>query len=52
MRIGHISEIDIFVTDAEPPKRVMDMCRQSDVVIEIAEDKIDGEGTADMERVA
>lgn len=52
VRIGHISEIDIFVTDAEPPKRVMDMCRQSDVVIEIAEDKIDGEGTADMERVA
>jgi DeoR family transcriptional regulator, glycerol-3-phosphate regulon repressor len=37
VRIGHISELDYFVSDAEPPARLRDICRDNDVQIEIAE---------------
>jgi DeoR family glycerol-3-phosphate regulon repressor len=36
VRIGHISQLDYFVTDAQPPQRLCDLCRDSEVAIEIA----------------
>jgi len=36
VRIGHISQLDVFVTEAEPPERVRQLCCDSEVAIEIA----------------
>lgn len=36
VRIGHISELDHFVTDAAPPPRLRKICEESDVAIDIA----------------
>ncbi len=38
VRIGHISDIDHFVTDAMPPPRLRRICKDNDVVIDIAAD--------------
>src|SRR5262245_4625492 len=37
VRIGHVSQLDYFVTDAEPPARLRELCRDSDVAIEVAD---------------
>jgi DeoR family glycerol-3-phosphate regulon repressor len=37
VRIAHISEIDIFVTDRALPQPVADACRKSDVRVEVVE---------------
>jgi DeoR family transcriptional regulator, glycerol-3-phosphate regulon repressor len=37
VRIGHISKLDFFVTDTTPPARLRDICRESGVQIEIAD---------------
>lgn len=37
VRIGHISQLDYFVTDTAPPQRVRELCRESDVAVEIAD---------------
>ena len=36
VRIGHISEVDIFVTDQDPPEAIVDICRNAGVSIEVA----------------
>jgi DeoR family glycerol-3-phosphate regulon repressor len=36
VRIGHISQLDYFVTDAEPPARVRELCHDHEVSVEIA----------------
>jgi DeoR family glycerol-3-phosphate regulon repressor len=36
VRIGHISQLDVFVTDAPPPLHLAEICRDNDVVVEIA----------------
>jgi DeoR family glycerol-3-phosphate regulon repressor len=36
VRIGHISQLDYFVTDAVLPSRLRDICRDNDVQVEIA----------------
>ena len=36
VRIGHISEIDTFVTDLDPPEAIVDICRNAGVQIEVA----------------
>ena len=36
VRIGHLSQVDVFVTDREPPEAVAELCRQGGVQIEIA----------------
>ena len=41
VRIAHLSQIDIFVTDTAPPESVAEICREHNVRIEIA-----GDGTA------
>jgi DeoR family glycerol-3-phosphate regulon repressor len=38
VRIGHISQLDYFVTNAPPPARLLGICRDHDVEIEIAGD--------------
>jgi DeoR family glycerol-3-phosphate regulon repressor len=35
VRIGHMSEIDIFVTDRDPPESVAEFCRHNGVQIEV-----------------
>jgi DeoR family transcriptional regulator, glycerol-3-phosphate regulon repressor len=37
VRIGHISQLDFFVTDAEPPQRLREICAERDVQLEVAE---------------
>jgi DeoR family glycerol-3-phosphate regulon repressor len=36
VRIGHISQLDYFVTNAPPPARLLGICRDNDVEIEVA----------------
>jgi len=36
VRIGHLPDIDIFVTDRAPPEPVVALCRDSGVRLEIA----------------
>ena len=36
VRIGHLSQVDIFVTDRAPPEAIIDLCRHSGVQLEIA----------------
>jgi len=36
VRIGHISQLDYFVTDTEPPARVRQLCREHEVSVELA----------------
>jgi DeoR family glycerol-3-phosphate regulon repressor len=38
VRIGHLSQIDTFVTDRPPPESIVDLCRQRGVQLEIAGD--------------
>jgi DeoR family glycerol-3-phosphate regulon repressor len=37
VRIGHISQLDYFVTDADPPARLRGICQDHEVRIEIAD---------------
>ncbi len=39
VRIGHISEVDHFVTDAPPSARLQQICADSGVQVDIATDK-------------
>jgi DeoR family transcriptional regulator, glycerol-3-phosphate regulon repressor len=46
VRIGHISQVDIFVTDVEPPDHVAETCRQNGVKIEMIDalvERLNGE---------
>jgi DeoR family transcriptional regulator, glycerol-3-phosphate regulon repressor len=36
VRIGHLSQIDVFVTDRPPPEPVVELCKHSGVQLEIA----------------
>lgn len=36
VRIGHISQIDSFVTDTLPPEELLQVCAENDVAIELA----------------
>jgi DeoR family transcriptional regulator, glycerol-3-phosphate regulon repressor len=37
VRIGHISELDYFVTDVPPPARLGEICRDNEVQVEVAD---------------
>jgi DeoR family transcriptional regulator, glycerol-3-phosphate regulon repressor len=41
VRIGHMSDIDIFVTDRAPPETVIDVCRHKAVRLEVAGNGMD-----------
>jgi DeoR family glycerol-3-phosphate regulon repressor len=36
VRIGHLAQIDVFVTDQEPPQEIVEICRDNEVRIELA----------------
>jgi DeoR family glycerol-3-phosphate regulon repressor len=35
VRIGHIAQVDVFVTDLTPPDAIVDICRHNGVTIEV-----------------
>ena len=35
VRIGHISQVDYFVTDRPPPESISDICRHNGVTVEV-----------------
>ncbi len=37
VRIGHLSQVDVFVTDSQPPESIVEICRQKTVRLEIVE---------------
>ena len=37
VRIGHMSQLDVFVTDQSPPETINDVCRHNGVRVEIVE---------------
>lgn len=37
VRIGHLSQIDIFVTDKKPPEPIIELCKHNGVQIEIVD---------------
>lgn len=43
VRIGHLSDVDFFVTDRVPPEPVVDFCRSNGVRLEIADGKPENE---------
>ena len=43
VRIGHLSDVDVFVTDRPPPEPVAEFCRHSGVTVEIADGLNDNE---------
>jgi DeoR family glycerol-3-phosphate regulon repressor len=48
VRIGHIAQVDVFVTDRTPPAAFLDVCRRDGVAVEIAAAE-DAPATQDME---
>jgi len=38
VRIGHLSDVDHFVTDTQPPERLQRICQEHQVTIEVAND--------------
>lgn len=46
VRIGHLSQVDVFVTDRSPPEPILDLCRHGGVQVEIADGPTDGEAEA------
>lgn len=45
VRIGHISEVDHFVTDARPPEALLRICQEQGVTVDVATDD-SGEASA------
>jgi DeoR family glycerol-3-phosphate regulon repressor len=39
VRIGHLSEVDHFVTDVPPPERLLRICAENNVAVDIASEK-------------
>lgn len=47
VRIGQLSDVDVFVTDQQPPEPVIDYCRDNGVHLEIAEENALNDNTMD-----
>jgi DeoR family glycerol-3-phosphate regulon repressor len=37
VRIGHLSQVDVFVTDKQPPDTIIELCKHKGVQIEIVD---------------
>lgn len=37
VRMGHLSQVDVFVTDKQPPESIIELCKHQGVQIEIAD---------------
>jgi DeoR family transcriptional regulator, glycerol-3-phosphate regulon repressor len=44
VRIGHISQVDVFVTDRPPPEAIVELCKHKGVHIDIIGSQIDEAG--------
>jgi DeoR family glycerol-3-phosphate regulon repressor len=38
VRIGHLKQVDVFVTDRPPPEAILELCRHNGVTVEIVTD--------------
>ena len=47
VRIGHLSDVDVFVTDQSPPEPVVSYCRDNGVRLEIAQGTAVNDNTMD-----
>ncbi|MCB1381131.1 MAG: DeoR/GlpR transcriptional regulator [Alphaproteobacteria bacterium] len=47
VRIGHLSDVDVFVTDRPPPEPVTELCKQSGVKLEIADGQDDNDNATE-----
>ena len=47
VRIGHLSQVDVFVTDRAPPETIADLCRHNGVQLEIVGGVAEQESDAD-----
>lgn len=43
VRIGHLSEVDVFVTDQPPPEAIIELCKHRGVQLEIAGENMEQE---------
>ena len=43
VRMGHLSQVDVFVTDKPPPESIIELCKHQGVQIEIADVGSQGE---------
>jgi DeoR family transcriptional regulator, glycerol-3-phosphate regulon repressor len=46
VRIGHISQVDVFVTDRPPPEAIVELCKHKGVHIDIVGNQSDDAGEA------
>jgi DeoR family transcriptional regulator, glycerol-3-phosphate regulon repressor len=37
VRIGHMSQVDVFVTDSQPPESIVDLCRHKGVKLDVVD---------------
>ena len=47
VRIGHLSDVDIFVTDGVPPDPIVELCRHNGVQLEISNGSPDNDNAAE-----
>ena len=47
VRIGHLSDVDVFVTDAVPPDAIIELCRQNGVQLEISNGSPDNDNATE-----
>jgi DeoR family transcriptional regulator, glycerol-3-phosphate regulon repressor len=46
VRIGHPSQVDLFIIDQPPPKAIIDLCRHNGVQAEVADSESGEEAAA------
>ncbi len=47
VRIGHLSDVDVFVTDSDPPESIVELCRHNGVQLEVANEVRDSDNAMD-----
>lgn len=47
VRIGHLSDVDIFVTDQTPPEPIVELCRHNGVQLEVADGQTDDDSAVE-----
>jgi DeoR family glycerol-3-phosphate regulon repressor len=47
VRIGHLSDVNVFVTDRAPPEPIFELCRHSGVQLEIADGRTGNDNAAE-----
>lgn len=50
VRIGHLSQVDVFVTDLPPPEPIVELCKNEGVQIEIVDFRLDQNATTGTDK--